>query len=141
VLKHEGAIVTVFARQVSKAKLLADELGLSAKQLDNSAFKEFDLVVNATPLGTAGALEGETVATAEQLYGAGFVYDLVYNPKETRLMREARAAGCKSLGGASMLVTQAAAQFKLWTGVEAPNEVMAQAAELVLGSIQNEGTN
>ena len=132
VLRREGARVTVFARQIAKANLLAHEFGVEADQLGNAGLGDFDLVINATALGTSGALENETVVTARQLSGAGFFYDLVYNPKETRLMREARDAGCQTLGGAEMLITQAAAQFRLWTGNEAPLEVMAEAAEKAL---------
>jgi shikimate 5-dehydrogenase len=50
------------------------------------------------------------------LQGVKLVYDLVYNPVETRLLREARAAGCKTLGGSAMLTAQAAEQYRLWTG-------------------------
>jgi 3-dehydroquinate dehydratase/shikimate dehydrogenase len=132
VLKREGADVTIFARQNEKAAALADELGVKSEHFSDASFAEFDLIVNATPVGTKGPLESATVVTAEQLRGAGFFYDLVYNPKETLLMRQARAVGCETLGGAEMLVTQAAAQFRLWTGIEAPVEVMAQAAEKAL---------
>ena len=55
-------------------------------------------------------------------------YDLVYNPSETRFMKEAAAVGCKTLGGMEMLVAQARRQFKLWTGMAAPAEVMHAAA-------------
>jgi shikimate 5-dehydrogenase len=60
--------------------------------------------------------------------GASFVYDLVYNPTQTRFLREAESAGCETLGGLEMLVAQAGEQFRLWTGVSAPERVMRDAA-------------
>ena len=56
------------------------------------------------------------------------VYDLVYNPTETLLLKEAATAGCQVIGGMEMLLAQAAAQFKLWTGKDAPLDVMRAAA-------------
>jgi shikimate 5-dehydrogenase len=94
-----------------------------------ASFAGFDVVINATPLGTAGQFESETPATAQQLRGARLAYDLVYNPTETRFCREAREAGCEMLGGLAMLVAQAAEQFRLWTGTAAPEDVMYEAAE------------
>jgi shikimate dehydrogenase len=61
------------------------------------------------------------------LRGVKLVYDLVYTPEETALLRAARAAGCRTLGGLAMLVGQAVEQFRLWTGLEAPVDVMWQA--------------
>ncbi len=98
--------------------------------LDDARFENFDLVINTTPLGTRGTRETETPAVAFQLRGARAAYDLVYNPAETRFMRESRAAGCEIiLGGLPMLVAQAAAQFKLWIRQDAPFDVMRAAAE------------
>jgi len=85
-------------------------------------------VVNATPLGSLGARQQQTPATTDQLNGVKLAYDLVYNPSETLFMREAKAAGCQTLGGMEMLVAQARRQFKLWTGKDAPAEVMHAAA-------------
>ena len=65
---------------------------------------------------------------AARLRNVRLVYDLVYNPLETRFMREARSAGCETLGGLEMLVTQAAVQFKLWTDKTPNIEVMRAAA-------------
>ena len=62
------------------------------------------------------------------------VYDLVYNPQETRLLREARASGCETLGGLEMLVAQASKQFTHWTGMTPEPGVMHRAAELRLRS-------
>jgi shikimate 5-dehydrogenase len=74
------------------------------------------------------ATSRSTVATADQLQDAGLVYDLVYNPLETRFMREARGAGCEAIGGLPMLVLQAAEQFRLWTNEAPPLEEMQLAA-------------
>ncbi len=101
---------------MEKARPVAEKFGADCEHLGEASFSGFELVINATPLGTRGAYEDETPALSSQLRGAHLAYDLIYNPQETRFLREARAAGCEQLGGLQMLVTQAAAQFRLWTG-------------------------
>jgi shikimate dehydrogenase len=128
-LREQGARAVVFARDTGRARETAQRFDAQIASLQDASFDGFDIVINATPLGTRGDSEQETPARVEQLRGARIVYDLVYNPSETRLMREARAAGCDAIGGLPMLVAQAAAQFKLWTGQPAPLEVMREAAE------------
>ncbi len=132
-LRQKGAEVTVFARDVSKGRRLAEKFGATWKPLGSALFEGFVIVINATPLGTSGAQETETPAAAAQLRGARLAYDLVYNPAETRFLREAREAGCELIGGLEMLVTQAAEQFRLWTGAEPPETVMREAALRALG--------
>jgi shikimate 5-dehydrogenase len=127
-LRNEGAHTTLFARHELKGQSLADKFGARFERLERNRWTGFDVLINATPLGTLGDLKDSTVATADQLQDAGLVYDLVYNPLETRLMREARVAGCEAIGGLPMLVLQAAEQFKLWTNQAAPLEVMQLAA-------------
>ena len=127
-LKQCGSRVTVYARDVKKAKLLGERFGADSTSLDSPSFDGFDVVVNATPLGTSGERESETPARASQLRGARLAYDLVYNPAQTQFLREAEEAGCKALGGLAMLVAQAAEQFRLWTGLEPPEEVMQSVA-------------
>lgn len=128
-LRARGAHATVFARDTRRAEALALNFDAVVAALEDARFDGFDVVVNATPLGTRGEREDETPATASQLRGARVAYDLVYNPSETRFMREARAAGCEVIGGLSMLVAQAQAQFRLWTGGEPPSDVMRAAAD------------
>jgi 3-dehydroquinate dehydratase/shikimate dehydrogenase len=127
-LLNEVAAVTVFVRNLERAKPLTERFGVPLLSLEGASFSGFDVVVNATVLGTAGKFEQYTPASAEQLGGARLAYDLVYNPSETRFLREARKAGCETLGGLPMFVAQAAGQFRLWTGREAPVEVMHAAA-------------
>lgn len=133
-LKKEGVDVVLFARDVQKARPLAEKFLLSCEPLDGAKFKDFDVVVNATPLGSLGARQQQTSATTDQLHGVKLAYDLVYNPSETLFMREAKAAGCQTLGGMEMLVAQARRQFKLWTGKDAPGSVMHAAAVRALKS-------
>jgi 3-dehydroquinate dehydratase/shikimate dehydrogenase len=86
----------------------------------------WDLLINATPMGTFPRVDETPIAKA--LLTGRYVYDLVYNPPVTRLLREASEAGCQTIGGLDMLVTQAQEQFQWWTGARAPAGVMREAA-------------
>ncbi|HET6975141.1 MAG TPA: shikimate dehydrogenase [Pyrinomonadaceae bacterium] len=126
-LQEENAVVTLFARDTAKAKQSFD---LSCESLSGAGFADYDIVINATPLGS-GAHTDQTPATREQLSGVRCVYDLIYNPRETRLLREAAAAGCETLGGLAMLIAQAKLQFELWTGTK-PSSSIDEALRNVL---------
>ena len=127
-LKRSGAEVTVFARDVAKARTLGDEFAVAVEELSPAGrFTGYDILVDTTPLGTKGETVNQTVAAADQISGLKLVYDLVYNPAETRLIHEARQAGVPSIGGLEMLVAQGAAQFEIWTGQAAPIDAMAEA--------------
>jgi 3-dehydroquinate dehydratase/shikimate dehydrogenase len=130
-LRRQQAIVTLFARDVSKARALGQLFDVSYASLESASFAEYDLVINATPLGS-GELSDQTPATAEQLAGAGYVYDLVYNPVETRLLKEAGKVNCKTLRGLEMLVAQAKIQFELWTGQALSSSIMYDSAAAAL---------
>jgi 3-dehydroquinate dehydratase/shikimate dehydrogenase len=127
-LKQDGADVTVFARDQSKAEFLANTFGISCAHLSLRTFREFDVVINATPVGTRGETENESIATADQLRGVRLAYDLVYNPSETQFLREARIARCEVLGGIEMLLAQAVEQFRLWMSTEPDISVMRASA-------------
>jgi 3-dehydroquinate dehydratase / shikimate dehydrogenase len=125
-LSERGARVTVYARDLAKAKLLADEFNTKAASLGDFA-GEADVVINCTPIGMKGHDEGTSPLKAESLRGVQLVFDLVYNPLETQLLKDARDASCRTLGGMAMLIEQAAEQFRLWTKREAPVDVMRRA--------------
>jgi shikimate dehydrogenase len=127
-LRREGADAAVFVRDSDKARLASKELGVDSYPVSAASFAGFDIVVNATPLGTRGVREQDTVAVANQLRGVRLAYDLVYNPLETRFMREASAAGCETLSGIEMLLAQAVEQFKLWMGRDPDVAVMRTTA-------------
>jgi shikimate dehydrogenase len=99
-----------------------------------------DVVINATPVGMAGAHEADLPAPADTLRPGQLVVDLVYNPLETRWLATARALGLEAHSGLSMLVFQAAHAFGHWTGMAAPVEVMSAAArEAVLAGPREAG--
>jgi shikimate dehydrogenase len=95
-----------------------------------------DLLVNCTPAGQASAAdaaEEESPVPFDAIRPGILVYDLVYVPAETPLMKAAKAAGAHVLGGLPMLIYQGAASLKLWTGREAPVDIMLRAAREALG--------
>ena len=93
------------------------------------------LLVNCTPVGTRGSeTEGESPIDARYLPAGGIVFDLVYNPPETPLLKAAKERGAKAVSGLGMLVYQAAESFRLWTGQEAPVERMLEAGREALGA-------
>ncbi|MEO6294551.1 MAG: shikimate dehydrogenase [Candidatus Limnocylindria bacterium] len=90
-----------------------------------------ELLVNATPIGTGS---DETPVPARLLRPGLWILDLVYRPSPTRLVREAREAGAEARDGAGVLLRQASLSFTLWTGREAPVEVMRRALQVELGA-------
>lgn len=126
-LINEGANVELFARNVDRGAIMAEDFKVPCHQLSAAEFAGFDIVINATPLGMYGATQEMTPAMAAQLHGVRLAYDLVYNPIETVFLREAGAAGCDTLTGIEMLIAQGAEQFRLWTGREPDTEVMRAA--------------
>jgi len=124
-LASSGCEVTVHARRPEQAQKLAL---LTPASIGPWPPEEgsWDLLINCTPVGMYPDVDG-TPVPAEQLTGR-YVYDLIYNPIETLLMREATRAGCQTMGGLDMLVAQAQEQFQWWTGTKAPAGVMREAA-------------
>ena len=134
-LSSVGADVTVYARDRDRARDAAAPTASAARSLPPPG-GSWDLLVNATPVGTAPAVD-ETPVPGTILSG-GLVYDLVYNPAETRLLREARAAGCETIGGLDMLVAQAVRQFEWWTGQRLDRSIFREAARARLAKVSEE---
>ena len=91
-----------------------------------------DILINATTVGMAPGTRA-TIVPREFLHDHLTVFDIVYNPKETRLLGEARARGCAVVYGYKMLLYQATQQFELFTGHPAPLRVMESALVQALG--------
>jgi shikimate dehydrogenase len=122
-LLDAGAEVLLANRSRDKGQTLARQLGCDFVELDELAGVRADALVNATSVGMVPAAE-RTPVPAELLGNYPVVMDIVYAPLNTRLLREARAAGCRVIDGLAMLLYQGAAQFELWTGRQAPLSVM-----------------
>ena len=131
-LVSRGARVTVHARRAEAAQALADAAPVVAGPWPVPR-GSWDLLVNTTPVGTHPDVDRSPV-DAGDLDGA-LVYDLVYNPRPTRLLRDAAAAGCRTLDGLDMLVAQAVRQFAWWTGVTPDARVLHEAAERRLAAM------
>jgi len=130
-LRRKGARVTLLARNPRQAAETGAAVGCAHAALADLPRQAWDILVNATPVGSAAA-PGET-PVPETLHRPGtIVLDMVYDPLETRLLREARAAGCTTIDGLEMLLAQAAPQFETWTGREAPLDAMKAAAERIV---------
>ena len=127
-LLERGTRVSVFARNPEKARQTMESFGVEVLPIESLASTNARILINTTPVGLRGHSEDASPVPAEALSGQGIVYDLVYNPLETRLLTEAREAGSKTISGLDMLVAQAALQFELWTGQKAPIESMRKAA-------------
>jgi shikimate dehydrogenase len=131
-LAADGAEITIINRTEERAIELESEISASVfpgriKGTGLSGLKgllrEADILINTTTLGMHPNTD-TAIATSEELHSDLTVFDIVYNPLETRLLREAKATGAKTVSGILMLVYQGAEAFKLWTRIEPPVELM-----------------
>lgn len=137
-LVQAGARLTIANRTASKAKRLAAvidrRLGVKVTQVNlekralADAVKRADIVINATTTGMRPNVN-ETLVTAGVMHRGLIVNDIVYEPVQTRLLREAKKAGARTVNGLGMLVHQGALAFEIWTGKRAPVKVMEAAAK------------
>jgi len=100
------------------------ELNLQTFQPSN-----LQLIVNTTPLGMTLNIDQSPLPENISLSKNTRIYDLVYNPSETKLVRDARAQGLSAITGLGMLIEQAALGFELWTGLTSPREIMRASIE------------
>ena len=123
-LLKRGAKVTIFNRTKEKAVNLAKEFNCLSGDLNNQEeIKDFDIIVNTTSVGMK-PLENETSISTEFITEKQIVFDIVYVPFETKLLKEAKKRGAKIVHGVEMLLHQGTAQFEIYTGHKAPENVM-----------------
>jgi len=129
-LVEQGAEVFVVNRTHDKAVALARSA--KAKSLKHELFAKsrFDVLINTTPCGMAG--NKDALPIEENELNAGLVFDMVYNPLETPLIKLAKARGIPVVSGLEMFVQQGARQFEIWTGKPAPEAEMLRVVELEL---------
>jgi shikimate dehydrogenase len=135
-LRDAGATVAIVNRSPEGAVNLARETGASVFELNGpglrSAISGASLIVNATSVGMSPDADS-TPLPANLLRPGLMVFDTVYRPRETMLIKSAKTAGCRVISGLGMLVEQGALAFELWTGEKAPRDIMRQAAAEALG--------
>lgn len=129
--------LTVLGRTAVRVQALVDELRARAGAVKveagdlradlAGAMAEHDVIIQGTPAGMYPDWMSDTLAPAELLRPEHIVFDMVYRPIKTRLVREAEDAGCQVVLGLEMLLNQAALQFELWTNAPAPANAMRQA--------------
>ena len=134
--KFGAASITILNRNVEKAQSLArdvsksdliDEVKSDSISQITSHLSDADILVDTTPLGMDPHIDDEPIAKADAMHDDLVVFDAVYNPNETVLIKEAIKAGAKPVYGIKMLLYQGAESFEIWTGKKAPIDVMEKA--------------
>ncbi len=133
---HAAGSLVIMNRTTSKAEELSSDLKkryrklIEARKLSNETLSEelvdAEVLINATSVGMSPRTE-ESLVNRHMIRPKTTVFDIVYNPLETKLISEAKAAGAKTIGGAKMLVYQGALSFEIWTGIKAPVDEMLKA--------------
>ena len=142
-IESGAASIAVLNRSAERAQRLVDDLSphaggtwLEALPAAPGSWAKMapraQLLVNCTSVGMADSSQDASPVPSGLIRPEMLVFDLIYRPLETRLLRDARASGACVLGGLPMLVYQGAASFKIWTGQEAPIDIMLDAARKVL---------
>ncbi len=128
-LKERGCEVFILNRSIAPAQKLARRA--KARTLKRADLKKvsFDVIINATPVGMGNTKESPL---NENEINARYVFDMIYDPPETRLMTLAKARGAQVIPGIEMFVHQAARQFEIWTGKPAPWDDMLRVVTIAL---------
>ncbi len=133
-LANDSWKVTIAARRLEQAQQLASsfsnyQLRITGFNNLQSLISGLSLIVNTTPLGMTPNIDSSPLPENLPLPSNAFIYDLVYNPRETKLVRDTRAQGLSATTGLGMLIEQAALSFEIWTGHNPPRETLYQSIE------------
>ncbi|MCC6569534.1 MAG: shikimate dehydrogenase [Anaerolineales bacterium] len=131
-LLNDGWNVTISARRIEQAQQLATsftQYAIRSMSFTDLPLSTFHLIVNTTPVGLTPNVNDSPLPNDVSLKPDMFVYDLVYNPRETKLVRDARSQGLHATTGLGMLIEQAALSFEIWTGHNPPRETLYQSIE------------
>jgi 3-dehydroquinate dehydratase/shikimate dehydrogenase len=129
-LVEQGAEVFVVNRTHENAVALARKAKAKSLKQELLAKTRFDALINTTPCGMTGVKQAMAIKEGE--LNAGLVFDMVYTPMETPLIKLARSRGIPVIGGLEMFVQQGARQFEIWTGKAAPESEMYRVVEMAL---------
>lgn len=134
-LAHQGCALTIANREEGRAQRLAGQVGrrfpknkVAAVGLNKIPLKKYYAAINATPLG-GGALVGQTPLHSRHLAQIELVYDLIYNPPQTKLLSLAETMGCATVNGLAMLVHQGLRAQEIWLGQSVPEDLVSEIYE------------
>lgn len=148
-LRGGSGKVHILNRSIQRANILVDALCQKAGERERvevqvlnednllHSAQQADLLINATPIGTWPKAQESIWKSNKPIPKHLTVYDLVYNPEMTLLLRQASEAGAATIGGIMMLIHQAALAFRLWTGEQAPVSLMASIAKEALKKLSD----
>ncbi|QDV23468.1 shikimate dehydrogenase [Aureliella helgolandensis] len=134
-LRQRGAVVTIASRTEERAKKLARDIGGKAISWEARYSLQPGILVNCTPIGMHPDVDSTPYDKAK-LLNETIVFDTVYNPEHTLLIKDARAAGCFVVNGLDMFVRQAAYQYKLFTGLEPPSKLMRETVKKITSPVK-----
>jgi 3-dehydroquinate dehydratase/shikimate dehydrogenase len=134
-LLRRGAEVTVTDGDDSRARNLAEAFGCRAVEWTRRYSVQADILINGTPVGMHPNVD-ETPYDGRYLRPGMLVFDAVYNPENTLLIKQAREAGCKVITGVEMFVRQACLQFKLFTGIDGPADLMREVIRKAISPVK-----
>ncbi|MCI0333826.1 MAG: shikimate dehydrogenase [Planctomycetes bacterium] len=134
-LQRRGAKTTIAGRTRSRAQFLADLFGGRCVDWQARHIGDTEIIVNCTPIGMHPNVD-ESPFNKSHLKPAMIVFDTVYNPESTLLLKEGRSHGCRVVTGVEMFIRQAALQFLLFTGKEAPEPLMRETLKRAIGPVR-----
>ena len=138
--KYGADSLTILNRNVDKAQGLASDVlssglidSVESNSIDSMDLTDMDILINTTPVGMHPNVDDAPIALAGDMHEDLVVFDAVYNPNETGLLKEAIKASAKPVYGIKMLLYQGAESFEIWTGKKAPVDAMGEALIKTLG--------
>jgi 3-dehydroquinate dehydratase/shikimate dehydrogenase len=132
-LAAAGAKLAITGRNMDRVRALASACNAESLSKEQAEARMFDVLIHATPLGMSPKVNESFFADR---IPAKLVFDMVYNPLETLLLKKAKDRGAETIDGLEMFLEQAARQFEIWTGETAPRAVMHKAAVEALSAHQ-----
>jgi 3-dehydroquinate dehydratase/shikimate dehydrogenase len=130
-LKEKGCDITIYNRTIERAERLSNDVKCKFERFEGINKLDSDILINTTPIGMFPEVD-RTPVPENVLKEGMIVFDAVYNPIETKLLRDARERGCRTVNGLTMFINQAAEQFRLWTNIDPPIKLMSNVAKGML---------
>ena len=134
-LRNQGATVVIANRTLDRSEALAKEFSCKTIEWDARYMVNADIVINCTPIGMHPNVD-ETPYSRRHLKPSMIVFDTVYNPESTLLVKEARNQNCRVVTGVEMFVRQAAFQYQLFSGEKPPMDVMRDELKRAIGPVR-----